>query len=48
VTTGTIPTMNLKPHSGHSIFGMGRSGWGGGGGGGGAPIPVGPTPGAVW
>ncbi|MCZ6739170.1 MAG: hypothetical protein O7C01_05270 [Actinobacteria bacterium] len=45
VTTGIIPTMNLKPHSGHSIFGMGKSG--GGGGGGGGPGPGEPTPGAA-
>lgn len=46
VTVGTMPTMNVNPHSGHSIFGIGFSGSGGGGGGG-AP-PAGATPGAAW
>ena len=44
VAVAIIPTMNVKPHSGHAIFGIGASGWGGGGGGGGGP-PPGSTPG---
>ena len=46
VTVGTMPTMNLKPHSGQSIFGMGCSVGGGGGPGEAAALP-GTTPGAV-